>query len=77
MPKTGIFPLAPRPRTPRNTSCPKITFVKFYFAIQTHRQKRVGGILPENQPTPNKSIDEVQKEQLKILKSKKNLMLDE
>ena len=39
--------------------------------------ERVGGILPENQPTPNKSIDEVQKEQLKILKSKKNLMLDE
>jgi DNA-damage-inducible protein D len=39
--------------------------------------ERVGGILPENQPTPNKSIDEVQREQLKILKSKKNLMLDE
>jgi DNA-damage-inducible protein D len=39
--------------------------------------ERVGGVLPENQPTPNKSIDEVQKEQLKILKSKKNLMLDE
>jgi len=39
--------------------------------------KRVGGVLPENQPMPNKSIDEVQKEQLKILKSKKNLMLDE
>ena len=48
-----------------------------YFAIQTRRQERVCGILPENQPTPNKSIDEVQKEQLKILKSKKNLMLDE
>jgi len=39
--------------------------------------ERVSGVLPENQPTPNKSIDEVQKEQLKILKSKKNLMLDE
>jgi len=39
--------------------------------------ERVGGVLPENQPTPNKSIDEVQKEQLKILKSKKKLMLDE
>jgi DNA-damage-inducible protein D len=39
--------------------------------------ERVGGILPENQPTPDKSIDEVQREQLKILKTKKNLMLDE
>ena len=39
--------------------------------------ERVGGVLPENQPTPDKSIEEVQKEQLKILKSKKNLMLDE
>jgi len=39
--------------------------------------ERVGGVLPENQPTPDKSIDEVQKEQLKILKTKKNLMLDE
>jgi DNA-damage-inducible protein D len=39
--------------------------------------ERVGGVLPENQPTPDKSIDEVQQEQLKILKSKKNLMLDE
>jgi len=39
--------------------------------------ERVGGVLPENQPTPNKSIDEVQKEQLKALKSKKTLILDE
>ena len=39
--------------------------------------ERVGGVLPENQPTPDKSIDEIQKEQLKTLKSKKNLMLDE
>jgi DNA-damage-inducible protein D len=39
--------------------------------------ERVGGVLPENQPTPEKSIEEVQKEQFKILKSKKNLMLDE
>jgi len=33
--------------------------------------------LPENQPTPNKSIEEIQKEQLKKLKSQKKLMLDE
>jgi DNA-damage-inducible protein D len=39
--------------------------------------KRVGGVLPENQPTPDRSIDEVQKEQLKKLKSQKKLMLDE
>jgi len=39
--------------------------------------ERVGGVLPENQPTPNKSIEEIQKEQLKKLKSQKKLMLDE
>jgi DNA-damage-inducible protein D len=52
-----------------------------YFAIQTRRQEvadeRVGGVLPENQPTPSKSIEEIQKEQLKKLKSLKKLMLDE
>ena len=39
--------------------------------------KRVGGTLPENQPTPEKSIDEITKEQLKKLKSQKHKMLDE
>lgn len=39
--------------------------------------KRVGGVLPENQPTPEKSIDEIAKEQLTKLKKKKKLMLDE
>jgi len=39
--------------------------------------QRVKGILPENQPTPAKSIGEIQKEQLKKLKLKKKLMLDE
>jgi DNA-damage-inducible protein D len=39
--------------------------------------KRVGGVLPENQPTPQKSIEEVQREQLKKLKSQTKLMLDE
>ena len=38
---------------------------------------RVGGVLPENQPTPEKSIDEIAKEQIKRLKKKKTLMLDE
>jgi len=55
-------------------------------ATATHHQvgyevrqtiERVGGVLPENQPTPNKSIEEIQKEQLKKLKSQKKLMLDE
>jgi DNA-damage-inducible protein D len=55
-------------------------------ATATHHQvgyevrqtiERVGGVLPENQPTPNKSIDEIQKEQLKKLKSQKKFMLDE
>jgi len=55
-------------------------------ATATHQQvgyevrqaiERVGGVLPENQPTPNKSIEEIQKEQLKRLKSQKKLMLDE
>ncbi|GHT12982.1 hypothetical protein AGMMS4956_08430 [Bacteroidia bacterium] len=54
-----------------------------YFAIQTRRQEvrktiaRVNGILPENQPTPSKSIEEVQREQLKKLKATKKLMLNE
>ena len=39
--------------------------------------KRVGGVLPEHQPTPEKSIEEIQQEQLKKLKSQKKLMLDE
>jgi len=55
-------------------------------ANKTHNQvgqevrntiKRVNSILPENQPTPNKSIEEIQKEQLKHLKVQKTLMLDE
>jgi len=56
------------------------------IATETHNQvgrevrrtiERVGGVLPEQQPTPNKSIEQVQKEQLKKLKSQKKLMLDE
>lgn len=39
--------------------------------------KRVGGVLPEKQPTPQKSIDEIAKEQIQKLKKKKNLFLDE
>ena len=39
--------------------------------------KRAGAILPENQLTPEKSVDQIAKEQIKKLKSKKNLKLDE
>jgi DNA-damage-inducible protein D len=39
--------------------------------------QRVNGTLPEDQPTPGKSIEAVQKEQLKRLKAQKTLMLDE
>ena len=40
--------------------------------------KDIGGTMPENLPTPEKSISKIEKEQLKRLKmSKKRLMLDE
>ncbi|MDR2938183.1 MAG: DNA damage-inducible protein D [Prevotellaceae bacterium] len=57
-----------------------------YAATATHNQvgrevrraiERVGGTLPEEQLTPNKSIEQVQREQLNRLKAQKTLMLDE
>jgi len=39
--------------------------------------KRAGGTLPEDQPTPEKSVDQIASEQMKRLKKKKKLMLDE
>jgi DNA-damage-inducible protein D len=40
--------------------------------------ERVGGVMPENLPTPDKSISEIEREQLsKLKKRKKTLMLDE
>jgi len=40
--------------------------------------ERVGGVMPENLPTPDKSISEIEQEQLnKLKKRKKTLMLDE
>jgi len=40
--------------------------------------KRVGGVMPEDLSTPDKSISEVEREQLnKLKKRKKQLMLDE
>jgi DNA-damage-inducible protein D len=39
--------------------------------------QRAGGILPENQPTPEKSVEQIAREQIKKIKEKKKLMLDE
>jgi DNA-damage-inducible protein D len=40
--------------------------------------ERVGGTMPEDMPVPNKSISDVEREQLKKLKKNPNkLMLDE
>jgi DNA-damage-inducible protein D len=40
--------------------------------------QRVGGVMPENLPTPEKSISEIEREEIrKLKKSKKPLMLDE
>lgn len=40
--------------------------------------ERVGGTMPEDLPTPNKSISDIERDQLKKLKNRPNkLMLDE
>lgn len=40
--------------------------------------KKIGGTMPENLPTPQKSISEIEQEQLKQLKNERQkLMLDE
>jgi DNA-damage-inducible protein D len=38
---------------------------------------RAGGTLPEEQPTPEKSVEQISQEQIKRLKKEKKLMLDE
>lgn len=52
-----------------------------HYAVGTTVRKAIkdiGGTMPENLPTPQKSIKQVEKEQLKRLKNKKTkLMLDE
>lgn len=54
---------------------------KTHYTVGTTVRKAIediGGTMPEDLPTPEKSIKEVEKEQLKRLKnSKKKLMLDE
>ena len=63
-----------------------VALVQTYFASQTHRHevrsaiKRVGGTMPEELPTPDKSIAQIEKERIKELKRRakiKPLMLDE
>ena len=63
-----------------------IAQVQTYIANQIHRHevrsaiKRVGGTMPEDLPTPDKSIAQIEKERLKELKRRakiKPLMLDE
>ena len=39
--------------------------------------RRSGAILPEDQPTPEKSVEQIAREQIKLLKKKNKLMLDE
>ena len=39
--------------------------------------KQTGGTLPEDQPTPKNSITEVEREQIRAMKNRKNKMLDE
>ena len=51
--------------------------IVFQPPTMAHHIKRVNGTLPESHPTPSKSIAQIQREQLKKLKSKKTLMLDE
>ena len=42
------------------------------------KKKKIGGTMPGDLPTPEKSISQVEREQLKRLKKdRKNLMLDE
>lgn len=39
--------------------------------------KRAGGVLPENQPTPEKSVEQIAREQIRKVKAEKKKMLDE
>jgi len=39
--------------------------------------EELGGTMPEDLPAPKEGISEIEREELKMLKKKKNLMLDE
>lgn len=60
-------------------SCSKATFTHYEVGTKVRKAiKDIGGTMPEDLPTPEKSIKEIEKEQLKKLKNnKKKLMLDE
>ncbi len=60
-------------------SCNKATSIHYEVGAKVRKAiEDIGGTMPENLPTPEKSIKEIEKEQLKRLKNKKTkLMLDE
>ena len=60
-------------------SCEKATATHYEVGSKVRKAiEDIGGTMPENLPRPEKSIKEIEKEQLKRLKDKKTkLMLDE
>lgn len=60
-------------------NCSKATSTHYEVGAKVRKAiEDIGGTMPENLPTPEKSIKQVEKEQLKRLKDKKTkLMLDE
>ena len=60
-------------------SCSKATGVHYEVGTKVRKAiEDIGGTMPEDLPTPEKSIKQIEKEQLKRLKDKKTkLMLDE
>ena len=60
-------------------SCSKATDTHYEVGTKVRKAiEDIGGTMPENLPTPEKSIKQVEKEQLRRLKDKKTkLMLDE
>ena len=60
-------------------SCEKATSTHYTVGKKVRKAiEDIGGTMPEDLPTPNKSIKQIEKEQLKKLKDKKTkLMLDE
>ena len=60
-------------------NCGKATSTHYEVGAKVRKAiEDIGGTMPEDLPTPEKSIKQIEKEQLKRLKDKKTkLMLDE
>lgn len=60
-------------------NCSKATSTHYTVGTKVRKAiEDIGGTMPEDLPTPNKSIKQIEKEQLKRLENKKTkLMLDE